>query len=115
MSRVDPTVFSWYDNNGELIEVLAAHFDDFIWGGGGTEKFRQTVIEHVRQCLNVGRDSQNHFKYLSLELCLTDEEILVYPESFASSLNPIKLSKPRSLEKHSAATDEERQELSSKV
>ena len=35
--------------------MLAAHVDDFIWGGGGgrTERFRQTVIEYVRQCLNV--------------------------------------------------------------
>ena len=30
LSRVDPTVFSWYDDNGELIGVLAAHVDDFI-------------------------------------------------------------------------------------
>ena len=41
--------------------------------------------------------------------------MFVHQESFASSLNPIKLSKARSLEKYSAATDEERQELRSKV
>ena len=57
----------------------------------------------------------NNFKYLGLELCHRDEGIFVHQESFASSLNPIKLSKARSLEKYSAATDEERQELRSKV
>lgn len=61
------------------------------------------------------RESQNNFKSLGFELCHTDEGIPVHQESFASSLNPIKMSKARSPEKYSTATDEERQALHSKV
>ena len=50
-------------------------------GGWGTERFRQSVIKHVRQWLNVGRESQNNFKYLGLELCHMDEGICFHQES----------------------------------
>ena len=96
-----------------MIGVLAAHVDDFVWGG--TAQFEQTVIEHVRQTLNVGKENQNNFKYLGLELLHSRNGISAHQESFASSLMPIQVNKARSLEKHFAVTEDERKELHSKV
>lgn len=42
MSKVDPAVFYWLDQDCTVIGLLACHVDDFIWGG--TQSFSTTVI-----------------------------------------------------------------------
>ena len=45
-SQVDPAVYYWVNDSGDVIGILASHVDDFIWGG--TAEFETTVISRIR-------------------------------------------------------------------
>lgn len=64
MSKVDPAVFYWLDQDCAVTGVLACHVDDFIWGG--TQSFSTTVIPHLRSMVQVGREENNSFCYVGI-------------------------------------------------
>ena len=64
-SRYVPAVFYYYVKN-ELQGVLAAHVDDFCWGGN--QIFIDNIISPIKKIFNVGSESSKTFHYLGHDL-----------------------------------------------
>lgn len=62
LSKVDPAVFYWLDEQCKVTGVLACHVDDFLWAG--SQNFSTNVIPILKSALNVGREEHEHFCYL---------------------------------------------------
>ena len=66
ISKVDPAVFYWLDEDNNTKGILACHVDDFIWGGN--RSFEDEVVTSIRSYFNVGKEETEAFKYLEIEL-----------------------------------------------
>ena len=114
ISRVDPAVFYWTDNHSQSVQgVLAAHVDDFIWGG--TVEFSENIMTRVKDSFKIGREQSQEFDYLGIEICQKDSELFVSQNKYVENLHPIKIDKVRQSQKDSKLTDEELENLRSKA
>lgn len=115
MSQVDPAVYYWLNDSGDVIGVLASHVDDFIWGG--TAEFETTVISHVRSKFNIGKEDSHTFQYVGIDTDLVneDEQIYLHRNDYADNLIPIQLNKVRAMQRNSQLTTNEVDLLRSKV
>ena len=106
VSKVDPAVFYWVDGHGDVYGVLACHVDDFIWGG--KPEF-ETVVSKVRSILQVGKESNQAFKYCGIDLEHNDDSMTyLHQDSYTDSLKPIEITAARALEKDSELTESEK-------
>jgi hypothetical protein len=113
MSKVDPAVFYWLSDNGQVIGMLASHVDDFIWSG--TSEFEQCVINKIRTTFCVGKEFSLACQYIGMDLSCVEEQILLHQNHYAESVAPVELSKDRLLQKESFLDDDEKHALRSKV
>ena len=114
VSKVDPAVFYWSDMQGKLTGVLATHVDDFIWAGN--QEFEGKVISIIRSKLNVGKEDDQVFKYLGIELRSDNDQILhLHQNQYADNISFIQVDKVRSLQKDTSLTESERKILRSKI
>lgn len=75
INLLDPTVFAW-KKNGELMGIICSHVDDFCYGG--TKEFEQKIITELREKLEIGKEQEQIFKYIGLNIeQKKDEAILV--------------------------------------
>ena len=75
VSKVDPAVFYWKDNNGRVQGILACHVDDFLWAC--SVEFEEKVINNIRSTFSVGKDEQEEngsFPYVGIELSKHGQE-----------------------------------------
>ena len=93
VSKVDPAVFYWLNDNGSLYGVLASHGDDFFWSG--SDKFEQEIIEKVRTQLKVGKEDSETFKYIGMEIRSEGEEIQLNQIHYSDSIQPLVIEKSR--------------------
>ena len=112
MSKVDPAVFYWMDGE-ELEGILACHVDDFIWGG--TENFKQTVVQEIRQTFKVGKEESKTFQYIGMEMFSDGNTILLHQSKYGESLESIPLEKSRAFQKHEVMSVQEKQAYRSKI
>ena len=113
MSKVDPAVFYWYDEEGQLQGVLACHVDDFLWGGDCS--FEVEVIEKVRSHFLVGREEMDCFSYVGIEISQASDGIWLSQNKYAAEMRTMDIKKTRSLQKDEPVTEQERKEMRSKV
>lgn len=73
-SQVDPAVYYWVNDCGDITGILANHVDDFIWGG--TADFEATVISLIRSKFSIGKDS-HMFHYVGIDLFSEEEQIYI--------------------------------------
>ena len=60
MSKLNPTLFYWFDDTNSLVGNLASHIDDFIWPGEAQFVF---VVNRIFAAFKVGREESKAFKY----------------------------------------------------
>ena len=65
-SRFEPTLFTWRNENLELIGLMCIHVDDFCYGGN--REFNDEVISKMSQRLRVGETQKGKFCYLGVEV-----------------------------------------------
>lgn len=73
--------------------------DDFIYGGSA--KFLDTIIPHIRTTFKIGLEEASGMKYLGISICQTAREISLSTDSYCSSLKEIHnlgVNKDRSLD-----------------
>ena len=112
-SQVDPAVYYWVNDSGDVIGILASHVDDFIWGG--TAEFETTVISRIRSEFSIGKEDSHTFQYVGIDLVNEDEQIYIHQNDYADRLTPIQLSRERAMERNSQLTTSEVDLLRSKV
>lgn len=113
ISKVDPAVFYWLDENKTVTGVLACHVDDFIWGG--TQMFSMTVIPYLKSKFNVGREAQDSFSYVGVDFVTLEKKVQIHQETYIQQLQPIPLAPARAVEPGSPLTEAERDQLRSKI
>ena len=97
----------------ELEDILACHVDDFIWGG--TQNFKQTVVQEVQQTFKVGKEASKTFQYSGMELFSDGNTILLHQSKYGESLESITLEKSREFQKHEVMSAQEKQAYRSKT
>lgn len=113
MSKVDPAVFFWTDQDCKVTGVLACHVDGFIWGG--TQSFSQTVIPHLRSAFQVGREEDHNFCYVGIDFVSADKIVQMHQENYIQHMQPIPVNPSRAAEFDSSLTEEEKNQLRSKI
>ena len=113
ISKVDPAIFYWLDEDCAVSGVLACHVDDFIWGG--TQSFSSTVIPQLRSAFQVGREEHDNFCYVGIDFVTVNGKVQIHQENYIQNLQPIHISPSRAVELDSPLYEKERDELRSKI
>ena len=113
-SRYDSAIFSW-KHGGNLEGFVCVYVDDFLWCG--TQKFQKEIIQKINQLFFIGSNASGVFKYVGLNIDSANhgKEITVDQIHYASTLQPIPLSRERKNTKSSDLTDYEKSEYRSLV
>ncbi len=88
MSKVDPAVFFWLDEQCKVIEVLACHVD-FLWAS--SLNFSKDLIPILQSALHVGREEHEHFCYVGMDFVSINGVVHVHQHSYIEKLQPIRL------------------------
>ena len=102
---LDSSLFMWY-KNGQLEGMVSIYVDDFIWAG--SSNFENCVIEKLRSQFLIGSSASRSFKYVGLNVESTSEGVTVDQLQYASSLQPVVISRGRSTNKHSELSASEK-------
>ena len=113
ISKVDPAVFYWLDEDNNTKGILACHVDDFIWGGN--QSFEDEVVTSIRSYFNVGKEETEAFKYLGIELEHKKGQIRMNQQKYIDGISFIDISKSRAPMKEAPLNDDERHILRSKI
>lgn len=113
MSKVDPAVFYWLDQDSAVTGVLACHVDDFIWGG--TESFSTTVIPHLKSIFRVGHEAHDSFSYVGVDFVTTNKKGQIHQETYIQYMQPLHVMPSRAVEQDSPLSEEEKDQLRSKT
>ena len=102
---LDSSLFMWY-KNGRLEGLVSIYVDDFIWAG--STDFESCVIEKLRDKFLIGSSASRAFRYVGLNMVSTNEGMTVDQFQYASSLQPICISRGRSTNKNSELSESEK-------
>lgn len=105
VSKVDPAVFYWCSDSGEVYCILACHVDHFVWGG--SSQFEE-VISEIRSAFNVGKECNAAFRYCGIDISSDGEVFHLDQGSYTSALNPIQIDVSRSSDKTAKLTESEK-------
>ena len=89
MSRLDKSVFRWYDENKKLAGILVTHVDDVLYAGN--TKFKTSIIQRLLKTFKISRQDVGCFTYLGLEVDQNNDTkvITVDQEKYAKSIHTI--------------------------
>ena len=73
ISKVDPSLFLWYNESEELIGYILVHVDDFLFAGN--KDFHKTMITKLKRIFLIGKEAKLSFKYLGLNVTSIDSTI----------------------------------------
>ena len=113
VSRLDPAVFLWKNEQGTVEGVIACHVDDFLWGGSAN--FEKQTIGNIRSKLSVGREENGSFPYVGIEIAQLDQLITLRQMSYQENLQPITIDKDRLSGKEAPLNGKEKEQLQSKI
>lgn len=113
VSQIDPAVFYWLDDKGELTGILASHVDDFLWAGSKT--FSSLVIPHLKTAFEVGRQESDSFNYVGMEISSGNGEIHVRQSTYIENLQPFVLDPTRAVQRTAPLTNLEADMMRSKI
>ncbi|CAL4109084.1 unnamed protein product [Meganyctiphanes norvegica] len=106
--QVDPGMFYWFHKN-RLNGLFLIHVDDFILGG--TSECETNVINKIRSKFEKGKQVSSAFNYIGLEIKQDNFGITLDQKSYVDSVNPIILSRARSLRKTDELSKDESDQL----
>ena len=87
-SNLDKAVFRWYENNN-LLGAVVLHVDDFLFAG--TDLFHQKVTEQVATKFDIGMRKTNAFKYVGLNVCKVNGEIVLQQDEYVNELQELEV------------------------
>jgi len=106
MSKLDKTLFRFYENN-KLSGLLVTHVDDVLYSGN--TKFNNEIIKTIFKKFKISSEYRDSFRYLGLNVSQDkDHVITVDQEDYAKSIKVISLGPERRKELESELTEEER-------
>ena len=85
-SSIDPGL-SYYRADGKLQGLFIMHVDDFI--RSGTRRFCDEVIEKVRATVLCGKEADNAFKYIGLDVEHAEDGILLHQHEYTLAMQMI--------------------------
>ena len=86
--------------------IIISFVDDQLWGG--TSKFENNVIQHLRKTFDINYEHTTAFKYIGINLIQNnDKSIVMNQETYINCTNPISIDTTRSAQKNETLTDEE--------
>ena len=91
MSRLDKSVFIWYDENNKFSGIIVTHVDDVLFAGN--TKFNNTVMKPLLKTFKVSRQDSYCFKYLGLGIDQDKDTniITINQENYANSIKPVNI------------------------
>jgi len=113
VSKMEPALFIWHDENGDLSGVLTSHVDDFLWAG--TEEFEKEVIAGVRKELVIGKEDEDTFRYVGVNIQYKDGQIWLDQNFYKDCLEYIDMSKDRMGQKDDEVNEKERKVMREKI
>ncbi len=113
MSKVDPAVFYWLDEQCKVTGVLACHVDDFLLAG--SQNFSKDVIPILQSALHVGREEHEHFCYVGMDFVTINGVVHVHQHSYVENLQPIRLQAVRAVQRDASLNETEKEQLRSKI
>ena len=111
VSKFDQALFLWHDDRGGLKGIMACHVDDVSFCGD--DWFQSNVVEVLKRRLRVGAHSIGVFKYLGLTVFQSTTGVSVQQDSYIPGIEPVIVSKERSVKKNESLLPEERYDLKS--
>ena len=111
---LDSALFS-FKSEDKLEGVVCVYVDDFLWTG--TKRFETSVIKKLSNLFLIGSVESGAFKYVGLNIQYQSQGhgLSVDQIQYASSLEPVSVSRKRANEKSSDLSEEERAEYRSTV
>lgn len=108
ISTLDPAILSWIWKN-RIEGIVCAYVDDFLWGG--TQVFKEQVIDKLCQTFFIGTTETKAFKYVGLKVISNkDGNKMLDQFQYASTLMPVAISRQRANMKASELSETERAE-----
>ncbi len=86
VSKHDQAIFTWYDK-GVLQGVIASHVDDFCWGG--TELFKNKVIEPLKRIFVIKSEETGKFRYLGFDVIKTKDNVKLAQDEYVKDLTTV--------------------------
>lgn len=94
-SKVDPCLFFFFLDNGELGGIIYLYVDDFLHLGGST--FEEEVVRKIHKVYKIGKMESGNFSYTGLQVHSTDAGIVVNQADYISNLENVEV--PRELKR----------------
>ena len=110
-SYLDPAVFSYYD--GDLKGLLMSHVDDFLWAG--TEEFKTSVVDRIRNTFKISSESSTLFKYIGLDIQQCDTGIYLSQNKYTKDIQEIEVDASRLSDPNQPVNEEEKTALRSVI
>ena len=85
-SKLDPALFYWHKDN-KLEGLFLMHVDDFLWAG--SDQFKQTVINPLKQTFRCGKEMDNNFRYIGLDIEQSEGNILLHQQEYTEELKQV--------------------------
>lgn len=112
ISDYDKALFIWKNDN-KVEGLLSIHVDDFMWCG--SENFRKSVIEKLKETFKISKESTEIFRYLGIDL-QQNQKIVVFDQSaYVDSIDPINIPKVNESDKNNEVDDNLRKQYKALV
>ena len=111
-SKVDPSLFLWYDKNNTLIRYILVHVD-FLFVG--TLHFHKTVISKLRETFQLSKEVKPDFKHIGLNVNTIKSHISVDQHHYINNLRRIYIASDRKSNNLSLLTSCEKDQLRVKI
>jgi transposase InsO family protein len=107
-SSIDPALFYWYHED-KLAGLFIMHVDDFLWSG--TSAFKEKVVDRIRETYVSGKEAEDSFKYIGLEIEHHENGITVHQNPYIDELRNITVTPARLARKTDELNKEETKRL----
>ena len=108
-SKYDEALF-YYQKDGKLEGLIAAHVDDFFWCG--SDLFEKEVISVISSIFKISSIYHDSFTFLGLQVNQTDSGITVSQSIYAEEIEPVEY---RKCDRNRKLSDKEKRSLRSVI
>ena len=106
ISKLDQSVFRFYDSRNGLAGIIVTHVDDLLYAGN--TKFHREIMRNVLSTFKISKMSSKDFTYLGWDISQQDGFIGVNQLEYGKTIEPVVVSKKMSKDNERALTDEEK-------
>lgn len=96
-SALDPSLFYFKSESGQLLGMLVSHIDDFLHAGD--TEFDKRVMSELTKRFVAGKVEESSFTYIGFKINQTADKIIMDQNSYTDSIDCIKLSPQRCSQK----------------